>query len=326
MNVDNQLLSVFGSNLKTDVVLAPYTTFKIGGPADYFIEATNTDDLCHYVMQARNLHLPFFILGGGSNILISDRGFRGLVIRNITKSISIKGAKGSITSGVNTGQVFVEADSGVPFNYLVRYTIEEGLGGLEMHLGLPGSVGGAIYMNSKWMQPPAFVGDVVYQGTILTKENEKQTVSKDYFHFQYGYSTIQKTEDILLSIVFQLTRQQKELLWERANESISYRKKTQPQGEKTAGCIFKNITPAEAIIAQTPNHTTSTGYLIDHAGCKQFKVGGVGVSDMHANFIVNTGSGTSSDVLQLIDSIQDAVYTKFGIHLQEEIIRVGDFS
>ena len=298
------------------VILAPFTTFHIGGPADYFFEARTQDDLVQAVVLARKSHLPFFVLGGGSNILVGDKGFRGLVIRNVTHAIAIKGAKGAITGGVKTGSVYVEADSGVPFNLLIRFTLEEGLQGLEMHLGLPGSVGGAVSMNSKWMNPPSYVKDVLYQAKILTPANEIRTVPKEQ---------IEKSQDIILSAVFELNRGDKNILWETANKSIEYRKNTQPQGVKTAGCVFKNITPAEAIIAQTPDHTTSSGYLIDHAGCKDKVVGGAKISSIHANFIVNTGNATALDVLQLIYIIQERVQKQFGVTMKEEVIKIGEF-
>ena len=314
INNIKKLQDKFGTKIQEHVVLAPFTTFNIGGPADYFLEAHTGHDLAQAVILARQLHLPFFILGGGSNILIGDKGFRGLVIRNSTRSITMKGAKGAISGGIKTESVYVEADSGVPFNLLVRFTIDSGLQGLEMHLGLPGSVGGAIYMNSKWMDPPSYVGDVVYQARILTPTNDIRTVAKEYFR-----------GDIILSVVFELHRADKDTLWDSANKSIEHRKNTQPQGAKTAGCIFKNITPADAIIAQTPGHIASSGYLIDHAGCKDIAVGGAKVSPIHANFIVNTGNATASDVLQLIRTIQERVQKQFNVTMKEEVIRIGEF-
>jgi UDP-N-acetylenolpyruvoylglucosamine reductase len=315
----------FGLQVREHIILAPFTTFHIGGPADYFLEVRTQDDLAKAIIAARELNLPFFILGGGSNVLIGDKGFRGLVIKNSTHTIAIKGAKGAISAGIKTGSVFVEADSGVPFNLLVRFTIDEGLQGLEMHLGLPGSVGGAIFMNSKWMRSASYVGDVVYQARIVTPINDIRTVAKEYFHFQQGKSALQKSGDVILSVVFELQRVDSHVLWETANKSIEYRKSTQPQGVNTAGCIYKNITPAEAIIAQTPNHTTSSGYLIDHAGCKDLIVGGASVSSIHANFIVNTGNATATDVLQLMGNIQERVLKQFGVTLKEEVLRIGEF-
>lgn len=311
--------------VKEQEPLAAYTTYKVGGPADLFIEARSVEDIVAAVGAARNFAIPFIILGGGSNILIGDKGFRGLVIRNLTKNIVVRGMKGMISKGVADGSVYVEAESGVPFNALVRYTIEESLGGIEMHLGLPGTVGGAIFMNSKWMKTKSFVGDVVYQVTILTPSGEIKKVSNEYFHFSYGASAIQKSGDIVLSVLFALKRADKEALWKTANESMEYRRTTQPQGVKTAGCVFKNISQVEAATAGTPNHTTSTGYLIDKSGCKSLAVGGAAVSQIHANFIVNTGSATAGDMVQLIETMKEKVKEKFNITLVEEIQRIGEF-
>lgn len=296
--------------------LGKYTTFKIGGPADYFYDAKTVDDFVSAILLGRKRNLPVFILGGGSNILIGDHGIRGFVIKNSTDAIRIKGMKGAVRGGAAQKElVFVEADSGVIFNSLVRFTIEEELAGLEMHLGLPGTVGGAIYMNSKWTHPPGYVGDAVYQAEILTPKNECITVPKSYFRFGYDTSSIQKTKDILLKVVFALRVDSKERLWKIANESIAYRRDSQPQGVCTAGCAFKNI-------SQAP---TSAGFLIDHSGLKGEHVGDAYISDVHANFIINKGAATAADVVQLIELVRAKVKEKFGVILEEEIIRVGEF-
>ena len=320
-----KFIEVVGVPVKLEELLAPYTTYKVGGPADLFIEAKIVETIVTAVTLARQYGIPFVLLGGGSNILIGDKGFRGLVIRNATKGIAVRGMKGAITKGITDGSVYVEAESGVPFNSLVRYTVEEGLQGLEMHLGLPGTVGGAVYMNSKWMHPPSYIGDRVYQATILTVAGEVKNVTKEYFRFSYGSSVLQKSGDILLSVLFELKRGDKEALWKTANESMEYRRVSQPQGVKTAGCVFKNISLVEAVAAGTPNHTTSSGYLIDKSGGKTITVGGAAVSPVHANFIVNTGSATAHDMVQLIETIKEKVNEKFDITLVEEVLRIGDF-
>lgn len=322
---DEELKKLFGERLKQDEPLAPFTTFKIGGPADFFYEAKNRQELAWAIIEARKLGIPLFVLGGGSNVLIGDRGIRGLVIKNSSREIRIVGMKGKLTGGTSRGCVYVEADSGTLFNSFVRFTIEEGLGGLEMHLGLPGSVGGAIFMNSKWTHPDAYVGDVVYQATILTPKNEIIAVPKSYFHFGYDKSSIQKSGDIVLSVVFGLTPNNKEHLWNIANGSIEHRRKTQPQGVFSPGCTFQNITKAQALAIPTPGHTTSVGFLIDHAGLKGTSVGDALISNQHANFIINRGKGTASDVVQLIEKARTLVKEQFGVTLKEEIIRVGEF-
>lgn len=305
--------------------LARYTTLKIGGPADFFYEAKTVDELTEAICDARKLGIPVFILGGGTNILIGDRGIRGLVIKNATDRIAIAGVKGKLESGENKGTVFVEADSGVIMNKLVRFTIEEGLSGLEMQLGLPGTVGGAMYMNSKWTRPPGYVGDSVYQATILTPSGEVKVVPHSYFQFGYDKSIIQESADIVLRVVFSLKRVPKEKLWETANSVMAYRKETQPQGVFSPGCTFRNITKSQAISIPTPNHTTSAGFLIDHAGLKGKRVGDAQISPIHANFIINLGKATAADVVKLIETARSEVNKQFGVTLREEIVRVGEF-
>jgi UDP-N-acetylmuramate dehydrogenase len=317
------LINRLGTRIQCGKNLASYTTFKIGGPAEFFISTETVDDLVFIITTVRSLGIPITILGGGSNILISDNGIRGLVIKNATEKIQIVGIKGAYRKGSSSGSVFVEAESGVPFNKLVRFTIEEQLSGLEMHLGLPGSVGGAVFMNSKWTRPPVNVGDRVHQVKVLTHAEGVKIIAGDRLQFRYGSSVFQKTGDIILSVIFRLSCSDKKILWQKANESILYRKATQPQGEKTAGCVFKNISKAEAIAAHTPEFTTSAGYLIDHAGCKGLVVGDAKISKIHANFIVNTGRAKASDVIQLMEIMKERVKDKFGVTLQEEIIRYG---
>lgn len=249
-----QLARQLGPTVKTNQPLGIYTTFKVGGNADLYFEALTVQQLQDSIQAARALNIPVTVLGGGSNVLIGDKGIRGLVIKNRTKEISVRGMKGSYSQGEPTGVVYVEAESGVIFNSFVRFTIEEGYGGIEMHLGLPGTVGGAVFMNSKWTKPTGYVGDVLYQGTILTRQGEMKIVPKDYFHFAYDTSILQTSGDILLSATFIFNRVPKEELWARANESIRYRRESQPQGVQTPGCTFQNISTSEALRLPTPQH------------------------------------------------------------------------
>ncbi|OGG30529.1 hypothetical protein A2973_03725 [Candidatus Gottesmanbacteria bacterium RIFCSPLOWO2_01_FULL_49_10] len=352
MNMDDKitkLQTLLGERVKKNVPLAPFTTFKIGGPADLYYEARTIEEFVEVVTKARELGIPVTILGGGSNVLIGDKGIRGLVVKNNTGAITIRGMKGKYQSGGSVGSVYVEVDSGVVFNKFVRFTVEEGLKGLEMHLGLPGSVGGAIFMNSKWTKaaskdatqgivtennrrrylgtlpmPASYVGDAVYQATILTPENVVTAVDRSYFRFAYDTSVIQKTGDIVLRVVFVLTPGDKQALWEVANESVSYRRESQPQGVKSPGCTFRNITKAQAVATATPNHTTSAGFLVDHVGLKGKAVGDAQISPVHANFIVNNGHAKAIDVVQLIELARGKVKEQFGVNLEEEIVRLGE--
>lgn len=325
MNAIDELKKILGPAARENVPLGSMTTFKVGGPADLYVEARTLDQLQQAVVSARILGVPLFVLGGGTNILIGDRGIRGLVVRNLTGNIAIRGMKGGQKGTTRTGIVYVEADSGVPMNKLVRFTIEEGLAGLQMQLGLPGSVGGAVYMNSKWTHPEGYVGDAVYQVQLVTQKGAVVIEPKSYFRFAYDSSSIQQTGDIVLSVMFVLTSDSKERLWTIANESIRYRRLTQPQGVFSAGCTFRNLSKADALTHATPDATTSAGYLIDHAGLKGCSIGGAQISPKHANFIINTGKATAADVVELIDTAKSRVYEQFGVRLEEEIIRVGEF-
>ncbi len=320
-----QFKKILGERAKENELLARYTTLKIGGPADLFYEAKTIEELADSINAARKLNVPVFILGGGTNILIGDKGIRGLVIKNSTDRIAIAGAKGKFQSGENKGTVFVEADSGVIMNKLVRFSIEEGLSGLEMQLGLPGTVGGAMYMNSKWTKPEGYVGDCVYQATILTPQGEVKIVPRSYFQFGYDKSILQESADIVLRVIFSLKCAPKEKLWEIANSVMSYRRETQPQGVFSPGCTFRNITKSDALAIPTPNNTTSAGFLIDHAGLKGKRVGDAQISQIHANFITNLGKASAADVVKLIETARSEVERQFNVKLREEIVRVGEF-
>lgn len=321
----NKFKKIIGDSCKENIVLAPYTTFKIGGPADLFVEARSKDVLVDLIQKSILHNVPYTILGGGSNILIGDKGVRGLVIKNLTNGITIRGIKGKYADGDQSSIVYIEVDSGYIFNSFVRFTIEEGYKGIEMHLGLPGTVGGAVYMNSKWLSPPGYVGDVLYQATILTQEGELKTVSHDYFHFAYDESILQKTKDTLISATFVFNTAKKEDLWQIANQSILHRRASQPQGVFTPGCTFRNIKQSDALTVPTPNHSTSAGYLIDLAGLKGYTIGGARVSQVHANFIENFNKASAQDVEALIKDVKDVVKQKFNIELSEEIVRIGEF-
>lgn len=324
-DIAKQLTKQFGDRLLVNEPMSRHTTFKIGGPADYFFAARTADELAKAASTARQFGIPLFVFGGGSNLLVGDRGIRGLVVRNLTMHIGIKAMKVATHGDVQQKIVFVEADSGVPINKLVRFTLDEGLAGLQMHLGLPGSVGGAVYMNSKWTHPEGYVGDAVYQVRLVNALGEDIVVPQSYFHFAYDTSRLQKTKDTVISVIFSLSAGDKELLWNIADESIGYRRKTQPQGVFSAGCTFRNLSKADAITVSTPNLTTSAGYLVDHAGLKNMSVGDAYISPIHANFIINRGKATASDVVKLIELARETVLQKFGVRLTEEIERVGDF-
>lgn len=282
--------------------LAKHTTFQIGGPAKYYFEAQTKEEMTEAVRLAKDFKLSYFILGGGSNILIGDKGFSGLIIKNKINGIKILGYKGNVSKlkSLNIQKVLVEVGSGVLINQLVRFTIEEGLSGLEGFLGLPGTIGGAVTVNAHWKE------------NGREKRIETLIVSKNYF------------EKTLISVVFGFSKEKKEKLWEKAKQAVLYRQKTQPVGP-SAGCIFKNIKESEALKIGTPNQTTSTGFLIEASGLKGIKLGQVQISPVHANFMINLGGGKAKEVIDLISLVKTKIKEKFNIEVKEEILLVGEF-
>lgn len=317
------------SRIKMDEPLWKYSTFRLGGSADVFYQANTSNELISAIATAKKLKIPFFIFGGGTNILVGDRGFRGLVIRNNTNSIKLIGLRGGkMKRSSKTADIysaFLEVDSGVAINRLVRYTVDQGFSGLQFFLGQPGSVGGAVYINAHNMRVGMYFGDCIESVKLLDAEGEVKSVPKNYFRFGYDYSIIQKTHEIVIRVILKMARGDKTLLWKEAQESLSYRQKSQPLGIMSAGCIFRNISTSDAVRIATPEYTCSAGYLIEQAGLKGKQVGGAKFSDNHANFIINTGSAKSADVLKLIALAKQKVKEKYQVDLQEEVILVGDF-
>lgn len=327
MDIYETLINELGrTRVKTNEPLALHTTIKIGGPADLYFEALSPDELKSAVLLARKHQIPFFILGGGSNLLVSDKGYRGLIIRNKADKIRLIGMRGTINNltGKSLQKALLEAQSGAMINQLVRFALDEGLSGLEYFLGQPGTVGGAVWINAKNARQKTYIGDRLKQAEILTPDNKTETVLPAYFRFGYDESVIQKTRDIVLSVIFELEPGQKDMLWEKAAAESAYRKDTQP-ALPSYGCTFRNISQADAMRLATPNYTMSAGYLIDQCGLKGKNIGNAGISDKHANFILNLGGAKANDVVQLIKLGKEKVKEKFGVNLKEEVVYLGDF-
>lgn len=314
----------FGTNrIRRDEPMNSHTTFKVGGPAKYYISIDKIEDLVKAINVAKKINLPVFILGGGSNIIISDEGFNGLVIKNNCHYFEILRMSGRIKNRkIDVDCAMVYAESGVIMNQLVRFTIENGLKGLEYNLGLPGTVGGAIFMNSNFPKKDVYVGDCVYSAKLLTKKGEVIEVDHSYFHFGYDKSILQETGDIVLSVVFKLLPGDKKELWEKGTEALNYRNLSQPKGF-SAGCTFRNISIVDAVKIPTPDRITSAGYLIDKAGLKGKKIGDAMISIEHANFILNKGNAKAKDIIELIKLIESEVQKKFGVRLVLEVRPIG---
>ncbi len=318
-----KLEEVFGQRLRKNEPMSAHTTFKIGGPAEFYLDVDAVDDMVKAIQTAIELEIPYFIFGGGSNIIVSDNGIKGLVIKNNCRRFEVMRMSGKIVKGeIDMSRALVYAESGVIMNQLVRFTIEQGLGGLEYQLGLPGTVGGAIFMNSNFPRKGVYVGDCLFKARLLGKDGQIKEVDQSYFRFAYDKSILQQTGEILLSVVFKLEPTDTKILWERGTEALSYRSETQPKGI-SAGCTFRNISIADAMSIPTPERITSAGYLIDKAGLKGKRIGNAMISDKHANFILNMGEAKAGDVAALIDLIKSETLKKFSTHLELEVRRVG---
>jgi UDP-N-acetylmuramate dehydrogenase len=279
--------------LKED--LKNHCTFQVGGEADFFYELSDLKDLPLLLKFAKMKKIPYFILGKGSNILFDDKGFRGLVIKNISENITIK-------------TTTVEVDSGVSVSKLVMETVKKGLSPLEKWMGLPGTVGGAIYGNAGCNGLET--KDILKSVTLLNPKTGKiKKVSAKYLALKYRSSKLKKSNEIVLKAVFQLKKsklsstEQKKIMAELSQNRLQ----KQPLG-LSSGSFFKN-----------PSLKNPAGMLIDKAGLKGKKVGKAQISEKHGNFLLNLGGATSTDILKLAKLAKQQVKAKFGLALISEV-------
>lgn len=293
--------------LQCDAPLAPLTTFKVGGAADYLVLAESADEVRAAVRLAREASIPVAVLGGGSNVLVSDDGVRGLVIR----------LRGGEVRRIDPSRI--EADAGVTINGLVRWTITHGLQGLEAWAGTPGTVGGAICGNAHFRGRN--IGDLVDSVRLVSTAGDVFDVDAADMHFAYDYSRVQRTGEIVLAARFRVSPGEAVKLRDVARESLAYRKRTQPLASPSAGCIFQNPDPTRDAVPE--GIPCSAGALVDRAGLKGSAIGGARVSATHANFIVNEGQARAADVRALIERCKTEVSRQFGVRLREEIVLLG---
>jgi UDP-N-acetylmuramate dehydrogenase len=286
------------------------TTFKVGGPAELFLETTTEGELVEALVLARAAGVTVTMLGGGSNVLIADRGIRGLVIR----------PKGGVVTAI--GDRLVRADAAVTINGLVRWTINRGYAGLEAWAGTPGTVGGAIYGNAHWKSTN--IGDLVESVRLAKPDGTLLQAPADRMEFDYDYSRLKRTGEIVLWAAFRVAAgADPAALRAVARESLAFRKRTQPLESPSAGCIFMN--PDKVHDRVPEGIPPSAGALVDRAGLKGVVNNGARVSPTHANFIINDGSASAADIKVLIERCRNAVKDQFGVLLRNEIIYLGEF-
>ena len=290
--------------IKENVSLADYTIFKIGGETKYFYPAKNKEEFLKAVLLAKKLNIPFFILGGGSNLLVADSGFSGLVIKCQMSKLEFQ-----TEAKTRNSKIYVE--SGTPLSLLVFETAKRELSGLEWGAGIPGTVGGAIKGNSGAFGDA--IGNVTSKVEVFNSEKEKtETYSQKECQFAYRESVFKKRPKlIILSAELELKNRDKKQIKQTMEEYLDYRRKTQPLELPSAGSVFKN--PPDV----------SAGQLIDHCGLKGKKINHAQISEKHANFIINLGKAKAADVIQLIELAKKEVKAKFNIQLEEEIQYLG---
>lgn len=287
--------------MKQNEPLANYCTFQIGGPADFFVRVDSTEKLIQAIEWAKAKNTPYILFGGGSNILFDDKGFRGLVIKNEAKSISINDDE-------------ITADSGVMVSQLIKFALEHGLSGIEKWSGLPGTVGGAVRGNAGCNGLETV--EILKETTILDPSTgEKIILKNEDLKYSYRESILKESDKIVLSATFKLQKaelpqdEQKKIM----QEINMWRLQKQPIG-RSSGSFFKNPTPDKP-----------AGMLIDQAGLKGKKVGNAQISEKHGNFFLNLGGATAAEMIELAISAKQAVKAKFNTDLHEEVQIFDEF-
>jgi len=279
--------------IRSDEPLAPHTWLKLGGPTEFFAEPTRLDDLAAIVRRCRDEGCPVRILGGGSNILVRDEGLSGVVVQLGAPAFGQIEAKGQT----------VIAGGGAKLAHVISLSVREGLAGLETLVGIPGVIGAALHNNSG--SHGGDIGQFVRRATVMTRGGEVETRTRDQMSFGYRESSLDDL--VILSAEFELEPDDSAALTKRLQKQWIAKKALQPMAHQNAGCIFRN-----------PGGT-SAGMLIDQAGLKGVRIGGVEVCDRHANFFIADADAKAADVLRLIDLVKTTVLERTGIELKTQI-------
>ena len=283
-----------------NINLQPYSHFRIGGPADYFIEAVTENEMVQALKIAREINLRHRVIGGGYNLLFDDLGYRGLILRNAVKNIRLEEPSRIVIS------------SGSTLKDLIAFCIDQELGGLEFLTGIPGTVGGAVYGNAGAFDQD--IGQVLRGARLLEFSGEIAHVDRDFFDFSYRFSRLKISEHILLDAILEGTPRARNRIQDLLAEYSQKRENRHPPwGIACAGSYFKN--PVLASGEKVP-----AAFLLDQIGAKGMQVGGAAVYSGHANFIINQDLATSQDVRELASRLKEKVKKCFSVDLSEEVI------
>lgn len=302
----NQLTQIVGANaIKYDELMKLHTTFRIGGPADLFVIPPDVSSLKEAVDCCKAFNIPWMIIGNGSNLLVGDKGIRGVVFQIFQTMDDVH------FQPAENGDYFVTAGAGILLSKLSRLIARQGLRGFEFASGIPGTFGGAVTMNAG-----AYGGEMktlIESVKVLTRDGEIKTLGQDKLELGYRTSIIQKEKMIVLEATLKLSQGNKEEIEAYIDELTARRKEKQPLEYPSAGSTFKR---PEGYFA---------GKLIQDSGLKGYCVGGAQVSTKHSGFVINTGEATASDVLGLIRHIQKTVKEHFGVRMEPEVRIIGEF-
>jgi UDP-N-acetylmuramate dehydrogenase len=287
--------------LQSRVSLRRHSSFRIGGPADYFFAARSLKELKSCLRFVHELSLPHYVIGSGTNMLFSDAGFRGLILKNDVRGINRVQGEGRVS-----------VLSGTSLSDLVSFALEEGLEGIEFAAGIPGTVGGAVFGNAgAW---GLSIGQQLEEAVILDRQGNEARVGKDFFEFGYRDSSLKRNHLPVVEAVFMLRKGDKGLIRDRIDKNLAKRKSPCPSPKMAyAGSYFKNpVLPDGTRVA--------AGRLLERVGAKELTKGGAGVYGGHANFILNCGGATAEDVRALARTMKARVKREYGIELEEEVI------
>jgi len=323
MNLNSEVSGIFdrigrlnGITLLRDVPLSQYTRFGIGGPADFYIETADPVSFAKALAMVRASGIESVVIGGGTNLIVSDEGFRGVCLKLISDRIRADGLR-------------VEVECGAELQALVDFTVERGLAGLQTMTGIPGSVGAAVYGNA------GAYGHSIQERVRVVRFLDGETVrefNNAECEFRYRESIFKSNKQwVILSATLEMEAGDAVVLRETADRILTTRNRKYPPTMKCAGSIFKNFLlsqlPAE-VVAEIPGTVVIEGkvpsaWFLEQAGAKGMKWGGIEVADYHANLIYNAGGGTARDLVAIVDELKRRVWERWGIALEEEVQYVG---